>query len=122
MKDTEGRDRFLVDQMLNHADVAAAVARRGREEFEIDPTAHYAVEHAIELFAEAAEKLSREFKAANPRIPWDFMRELRRTVAHPYDLGATPVGVDQTWRFVKEELPKLVQRLRRARFSGAVDG
>jgi uncharacterized protein with HEPN domain len=102
--------------MLNHADVVAVNVRKGRDAFETDTTTRYAVEHATELFAEAAEKLGRAFKSANPRIPWDRLRELRRGLAHPYDAGADRTRIEQTWRFAREDLPAIVRRLRGARF------
>jgi uncharacterized protein with HEPN domain len=114
--DAGTRDRFLVDQIFDHAEVIAVNVLRGRDAFETDPTVRYAVEHATELVGEAAEKLSRPFKSENPLIPWDRLRELRRIVAHPYDPGALPAHVDQTWRFAREEVPRLVRRLRAARF------
>ena len=116
MKNGQRKDRFLVDQMLTHAEVIAVNVRKGRGEFEIDPTTRYAVEHAIELLAEAAEKVGRSFKGANPGVPWQRLRELRRVVAHPYDTGADPTRVEQTWRFARDDAPAIVRTLRRARF------
>jgi uncharacterized protein with HEPN domain len=108
------RDRFLVSEMLRHADVMAEVVRRGREEFDRDRPTRYAVEHAVELFAEAAEKLSGEFERANPGIPWRGLRPLRRDVAHPYDPERPPVDPDRVWRFVAREVPAIVRQLQRA--------
>jgi uncharacterized protein with HEPN domain len=118
VKDNERRNRYLVDEMLNHADVIALSVRRGREFFETDTTARYAVEHATELFAEAAEKLGHAFKSANPLVPWDRLRELRRGLAHPYDPGADRTHIEQTWRFAREDLPAMTRRLRGAKFPG----
>jgi uncharacterized protein with HEPN domain len=117
VKDNERRDRFLVDEMLNHADVIAVNVRKGRDVFETDPTTRYAVEHATELLAEAAEKLGRAFKGANPGVPWDRLRELRRGLAHPYDPGADRTHIQQTWRFARDDAPGIARRLRRAKFS-----
>lgn len=116
MKPSERRDRFLVDEMLNHAEVVAVSVRKGRDAFDTDVTTRYAVEHATELFAEAAEKVSRPFKTANPQIPWDRLRELRHDVAHPYDTGSNSITVEQTWRFARDDAPKIVRQLRHARF------
>jgi uncharacterized protein with HEPN domain len=117
VNDRERRDRFLVDQMLTHVDVIAINVRKGRDVFETDRSTQYAVEHAIELFAEAAEKVGRGLKTANPRIPWDRLRELRRAVAHPYDAGTDPTHIEQTWRFARDDAPAIARNLRRATFS-----
>ncbi|NNN17897.1 MAG: DUF86 domain-containing protein [Thermoplasmata archaeon] len=116
MKASDQRDRFLIDEMLNHADVIAVNVRKGRDVFDTDTTTRYAVEHATELFAEAAEKISRPFKSANRQVPWARLRELRHDVAHPYDTGANPTSVEQTWRFARDDVPKITRKLRHARF------
>jgi uncharacterized protein with HEPN domain len=102
--------------MLRHAEIMSEIARRGRAGFERDPVTRYALEHAVELFSEAAEKLSSAFESANPGIPWKGLRPLRREVAHPYDAGRPPVDTDRVWRFVQDDLPKLVRNLRRPVF------
>jgi uncharacterized protein with HEPN domain len=121
VKDGPLRDRYLVDQMLTHADVIAVNVRKGRDEFETDPTTRYAVEHASELFAEAAEKVGKAFKGANPGVPWARLRDLRRMVAHPYDPGADPTHIAQTWRFARDDVPPMVRKLRRSKFPKADD-
>jgi len=116
VKDNERRDRFLVEEMLRHAEVLAAVARDGKATLDSSATNRYAAEHATELFAEAAGKISQAFKNANPGVPWDRLRPLRHDVAHPYDLGAAPVNVDQLWRFVTRDAPRISRHLRNAKF------
>ncbi len=116
MKEAERRDRFLVAEMLRHAEVVATNVARGRAAFDTDLTTRYALDHAIELFSEAAEKLSSEFERLHPEIPWKGLRPLRRDVAHPYDRGLAPVRPDRVWRFVRDEMPRIVRRLRVAAF------
>ena len=116
MKDGSRRDRFLVDEMLRHAAVMAEAVRRGRLSFDDDALTRYALEHAVELFSEAAEKLSARFEQANPAVPWKALRPLRREVAHPYDAGRPPVDPERVWRFVQLEVPRIVPKLRRATF------
>ncbi len=116
MKQGRRGDRYLVDQMLTHAEVIAVNVRKGRDEFETDPTTRYAVEHAIELFAEAAEKIGKTFKSTNSGVPWELFRELRRIVAHPYDAGADLTHIEQTWRFARDDVPKITRKLRGSRF------
>ncbi len=116
MRDSPRRDRFLVDEMLNHAEVVAVNVRKGRDVFETDATTRYAIEHATELFAEAAEKIGHQLKSANPRLPWDQLRELRRGLAHPYDARGDSAYIEQTWRFARTDLPAIVRRLRSVKF------
>lgn len=116
MKEGERRDRFLVAEMLRHAEVIAINVAKGRTAFERDASTRYALDHAVELFSEAAEKLSSRFELANPEIPWKGLRPLRRDVAHPYDKGRPPVSPDRVWRFVRDEVPRIVRRLRSATY------
>jgi uncharacterized protein with HEPN domain len=116
LKGNAQRDRFLVSQILEHAEILAAIARKGKATLGSDDVSRYAAEHATELIAEAAEKVSQDFKNANAKIPWDQLRPLRHDVAHPYDLGAEPVNIDQLWLFVTRDAPRIARYLRGSRF------
>jgi uncharacterized protein with HEPN domain len=116
MTKVDCRDRFLVDEMLRHLTVLAAGAKEGKAKLAKDSITRYAVEHATELLAEAAEKVSQAFKTANPKVMWKELRPLRKGVAHPYDLGAEPVNVDQLWRFIQDDAPRIARALGNANF------
>jgi uncharacterized protein with HEPN domain len=117
VREVEQRDRFLVDEMLRHLEVVALEVRGGRDRLGTSTEARYALEHATEMLAEAAEKASRPFKTANSEIPWKGLRKLRHDVAHPYDTGAAPISLEQLWRFARNDAPRLARRLRTAEFS-----
>jgi uncharacterized protein with HEPN domain len=109
------RDRFLVEELLHHAGVISAIVAEGKSTF-LEPANErslYAVQHAVELIADAAEKVSQPFKSAHPKVPWSTLRPLRRSVAHPYDLGAQAVNREELWRFAATDLPRLARLLRR---------
>jgi uncharacterized protein with HEPN domain len=116
MSSSGNRDRFLVDEMLRHLAVVQAGVKLGKANLSTDATTRYALEHATELLAEAAEKTSAPFKTANPSIPWKSLRGVRHDVAHPYDTGAEPVNVEALWRFALVDCPRLQRSLRRAKF------
>ncbi|MGD0587194.1 MAG: HepT-like ribonuclease domain-containing protein [Thermoplasmata archaeon] len=105
-----------MDEMLRHLEVLASVVRNGKAALSSDALNRYAGEHATELLAEAAEKTSHAFKTANPGMPWDRLHPLRHDVAHPYDLGAEPVNINQLWVFATKDAPRISRRLRDARF------
>ncbi len=118
MRGVENRDRFLVDEMLHHLGVLAAVVSGGRERFRGPEgvEARYAAEHAAELIAEAAPKTSRIFRSENPSLPISLLRGLRNVVAHRYDLGGQAVDTGELWRFASEVAPRLERDLRKVRF------
>lgn len=116
MKEAEQRDRFLAEEMLQHLGVVALTVKGGRGRLSTGPEPRYALEHAVEMLAEAAEKTSRVFKTANPGIPWRSLRQFRHDVVHPYDVGASRVELEQLWRFAVRDAPRLARRLRAAKF------
>jgi hypothetical protein len=69
VKPAELRDRLLVDQVLRHGEILSEIVRRGRSAMATDSTSRYASEHAVELIAGAAEKLSQTSKTTNPKGP-----------------------------------------------------
>ena len=122
MREGTRRDRFLVAEMLRHAEVIEENVRKGRTIFDRDPSTRYAVEHAVELFSEAAEKVSARFERANPGIPWKGLRPLRRDVAHPYDGGRPPVNPERVGRFVRDDVPRIMRKLRSATYPASGEG
>ncbi|HUZ79703.1 MAG TPA: HepT-like ribonuclease domain-containing protein [Thermoplasmata archaeon] len=116
MKDSEARVRALVDRMLREATIAGRYASRGKMAFfDIrSPELRDAVELRVLHFAETATKLGRPFRNANPLIPWDDLDQVRNDLVHEYP----EVRADKLWRFVIEDLPRLVAKLRRARYPG----
>lgn len=110
------RDRFMVEEMLRHLDLVQSIAKQGRAKVASDSLTRYGLEHAIELIAEAAKHTGGSFRSANPEVPWTDLRNVRRLVAHPYDVGSEEVNVGRLWRFAAEEAPKLTGQLKRVKF------
>ncbi len=114
------RDRYYAKEILRHAAVIASIVARGKAEVEQDDVARYAIEHAVELLAEAAGKVSNPFKTVNPEIRWAGLRMFRREVAHPYDTGKGPVAFKEVWLFASVEAPKIARKLRRPDFTDSL--
>lgn len=118
MKDSSDRNLWLVSEMRRHAELVARQVSKGREVFldTDDDAVRAAVEHHLELMAEAAGKLSRSFREVNPEVPWERLAGLRVDAAHPYDEGKTgPLAPERLWSFVNEDLPSITRRLARLR-------
>jgi uncharacterized protein with HEPN domain len=116
VKDGGTPSRVLVDRMLREAAAAGRYAARGKAAF-LDvryPELRDAVELRILHFAETATKLGRPFRNANPLVPWEVIDQLRNDLVHEYP----EVKADRVWRFVAQDLPRLVSQLRRARYPG----
>lgn len=63
-------------------------------------------------FLESGTKLGRPFRHANPLVTWDTIDELRQEMTHDYP----EVSPERVRAFARERIPRIVRRLRRARF------
>jgi uncharacterized protein with HEPN domain len=72
-----------------------------------DETTRLAVERALEIIGEAARRVSPEFQAAHPEIPWPRIISQRNVLAHDYD------EIDQNllWLTITQHIPELLARL-----------
>ena len=66
-----------------------------------------AVIRNLEIIGEATKKLSTEFRANNPEIPWRQMAGLRDVLIHDY----LRVDLEEIWLIVENDLPELKQKL-----------
>ncbi len=53
---------------------------------------------------EATKRLSREFRAAHPEIPWDDVAGMRDVIAHQYDR----IDLDIVWQVIGRNIPELL--------------
>lgn len=85
------------------------IAGLSREEFLADRKTIFAVVRALEIVGEATKRISEDFKARNPALPWRVMAGMRDKLAHDY-FG---VNLDVVWSAVTENLPKVESEIRR---------
>lgn len=105
------RDAILVGHMLNAMGrLSELVARTDRDTFDRDWVIQDAVIRELEVLGEAAGRLSPEFVAAHPEIPWREITGLRHKLIHDYfvvDLGIV-------WRTATVNVPEVDPLLRAA--------
>lgn len=63
-----------------------------------------AVVRQLLVIGEASKRISDEFKALHPAIPWRQMSGMRDILVHAYD----HVDIDEVWRVVTDDLKKLI--------------
>lgn len=63
-----------------------------------------AVVRELLIIGEASKRLSDEFKASHPDIPWRQMAGMRDILVHAYD----HVDLDEVWRVAADELTSLI--------------
>jgi uncharacterized protein with HEPN domain len=102
-------DRVRILPMIDAAEaVAQFVTGRNRDDLDRDRMLLFALVHAIEIFGEAASKLSPETRATAPEIPWSAIISMRNRLIHGYfDVDTTIV-----WKTATVEVPALAPLLR----------
>ncbi len=66
-----------------------------------------AMERMFEILGVAAMRVSAEFRAAHPEVPWQRIVGLRNVIAHEYD----DIIFDRLWEVLIEDVPELIQAL-----------
>lgn len=84
------------------------IAGRDFVAFAADEQLQAAVTYQIQIIGEAASKLSPEFRAAIPSVPWDSVIGMRHIIVHDY----YRIDVDIVWQVATERLASLATALR----------
>jgi uncharacterized protein with HEPN domain len=101
--------------MIESAEAAASFTQgRGRADLDSDRLLAFASARAIEVFGEAASKLSAETRQALPQIPWGPMIGMRNRIVHAY----FDIDFDILWSTATEEIPPILPLLRAALAAG----
>jgi uncharacterized protein with HEPN domain len=63
-----------------------------------------AILRPLTIIGEAAKRVSAEFRASHPEVPWRQIAGFRDVVVHDY----ARVDLQEVWRIPQEDLPALV--------------
>jgi uncharacterized protein with HEPN domain len=66
-----------------------------------------AILRQLTILGEAAKRISSEFRAQHPEVPWRRIAGFRDIVVHDYLF----VNLEEVWRIVREDVPSLVDVL-----------
>ncbi|GAB4137559.1 MAG: DUF86 domain-containing protein [Cyanobacteria bacterium J069] len=101
-------DRVYIGHMLDTANKAVGfVSGLSREDFDEDEQLRLSLTHLLQVIGEAARRVSLDFRAAHPQIPWKAIVGMRSKVVHDY----LNVDEDVVWNTVIHDLPSLVTEL-----------
>jgi uncharacterized protein with HEPN domain len=104
------RDLAYLQDMLDAGEaVVRHAAGRTREELDTNEMLRDAVERRVEVFGEAARRVSQGMRNAHPEIPWQKIMATRNILAHEYD----EVDEDVLWRIATQHIPETLVQLRR---------
>ncbi|MGO9566493.1 MAG: DUF86 domain-containing protein [Desulfomonilaceae bacterium] len=99
--------RVYMAQILERIDRILNYTQAGRDTFLGDPLIQDAVIRNFEVIGEAAKRVSDEYRASHPTVPWRGLTSLRDVLIHQYE----GVSLDEVWRIVQHELPSLRQAI-----------
>jgi uncharacterized protein with HEPN domain len=84
----------------------AVALKRGirNRSFVHDEISQSAIVHQLLVLGEATKRLSAEFRAHHPEMPWRMMAGMRDTLIYEYD----EVDLEDIWKTVSVDLPRMI--------------
>ncbi|NEQ98453.1 MAG: DUF86 domain-containing protein [Cyanothece sp. SIO2G6] len=102
------RDQQSIQDIWNAAqEILRFTSEMTRDDLAGDRRTQAAVLYEIIVIGEAANRLSVEFRANNPAVPWREIIGMRNILAHQYD----KIDVDVVWGAIQEDIPELIVML-----------
>ena len=87
--------------------IIAFVDGVSKNDLENDEMRLFAVLHGIQIMGEATKRLSPEFRAKYPAIPWKEIAGIRDRIVHQYD----KINMEVIWDVVELEIPELLAKI-----------
>ena len=76
-----------------------------KEDFLEDAKTQSAVLHQLLIVGEAVKRISPDFRAAHPEVPWKLIAGTRDKLIHFYE----GVDLEEVWKMVTSDLAELIQ-------------
>ncbi len=109
MKEISANDLVRLQHMLDAAQKALEFSvGMNRSNLENDEVRQFALVRAVEVVGEAANNITKEFKAQHLDIAWAEIVGMRHRLVHAY----FDVDLDLLWSVIRDDLPPLVAALR----------
>lgn len=78
-----------------------------KSDFLADAKTQSAVLHQLLIIGEAVKRISSEFRAAHPEVPWKLIAGTRDKLIHFYE----GVDLEEVWKMVTSDLPQLISQI-----------
>lgn len=103
------RDEVIIRDMINASQlVIEFVEGFNKDSFIHDWKTRSAVLYQLTVIGEAVKRLSREFRAKYPEIPWTLIAGMRDNLIHGYDL----IDWDEVWKTSTADVPDLLDKMK----------
>ena len=104
----EKSDSIRLKHMLEAARICLQFgAGKVRSDFEMDQMLSFAVIRALEIFGEAASRVSSQFQKKHSQIPWRAIVGMRNRLIHVY----FDIDYDVVWKAITNEIPRIIPEL-----------
>lgn len=97
-------EAYLLDMLIAARKAEEFLGAEALTRFADDELRQSAVVRQLEIVGEAASKISSEFVAEHPEIPWAEITGMRHRLIHDY----RHVDVERVWYTVTERVPELI--------------
>lgn len=103
------RDRAALLDVVHAAELVLEFrAGMDKATFLRDAKTQSAILHQLMVMGEAVKRLSGEFRAGHPQVPWALIAGMRDKLIHGYDI----VDLEQVWETVVSDVPVLIEEIR----------
>jgi len=104
----ETRDAaYLWDMREAARDIVGWIQGVSYEQFCKDEMLHSAIERKLEIFGEAAGRVSQQMQDAHSEIPWKDIKGVRVILAHKY----ADIDLSVIWEAAITELPEMLPKI-----------
>jgi uncharacterized protein with HEPN domain len=100
-------DATLLDIARAARLVSSFIQGMTKESFLDDIKTQSSVLYQLAVIGEAVKRLSQEFRAQHPAVPWQLIAGMRDHVIHGYDV----VDWDEVWKTVTRDVPDLLTKI-----------
>jgi uncharacterized protein with HEPN domain len=87
----------------------SCTTRRFKPQMQADRQLFHAVSFELAILGEAVKRLSDEFRARHPEIPWRKIAGMRDRIIHGYH----EIDLDELWNAAVHDVPVLLEQLHR---------
>ncbi len=102
------RDEATLLDIVKAAQLASSfIQGMTKESFLDDIKTQSSVLYQLAVIGEAVKRLSHEFRAQHPDVPWQLIAGMRDHVIHGYDV----VDWDEVWKTATRDVPDLLAKI-----------
>ena len=102
------KDNIRLQHILDACDTLTnSGAEDSIESIQNSPVKFYGYVKLVEIIGEETYKLTKDFRAEHPEIPWNMMEGMRYVLVHDY----YRINPDKLWNTIQNDIPILREKI-----------